>query len=145
MKIINIIKQLIIKYKEIILYLIFGVCTTVISILVYALCTRIFKMGYYSSNIFSWIASVTFAFLTNRKIVFSSYANTFIKKIKEFLLFYISRIATLVFESVILYLGITLLQIDDLIVKIFANILVIILNYILSKFFIFKKDTKKEG
>ena len=145
MKIINNIKQLIIKHKEVILYLIFGVSTTIISILIYALCTRLFKMGYYSSNILSWIGSVTFAFFTNRKIVFSSDANTFTKKIKEFFLFYISRLATLIFESIVLYLGITLLQINDLIVKIIANIIVIILNYILSKFFIFKKDSKKEG
>ena len=138
-KIFDIIKQLFIKYKAIILYLIFGVSTTVISILIYALCTRVFGLGYYSSNILSWIGSVTFAFFTNRKIVFSSEANTISNKIKEFILFYISRIATLVFESVILYLGITLLQINDLMVKIFANVLVIILNYVLSKFLIFRK------
>lgn len=144
-KIFNIIKKLYVKYETIILYLIFGVLTTIISILIYALCTRLLKMGYYSSNIISWIGSVTFAFFTNRKIVFSSNANALIKKIKEFFLFYVSRIFTLLFESLILYLGITLLQINDLIVKIIANIIVIILNYVLSKFFIFKKDSKKEG
>lgn len=141
-KVIKIIKD----NRSIILYLIFGVLSTIVSIGVYALCTRVFSMGYYSSNIISWICAVTFAFLTNRKLVFDSQANTLKKKIREFVLFYIARIVTLVLELVLLYVGIQMLKINDLVVKIFANILVILLNYLLSKFFVFfYADQKKEN
>ena len=81
--VINKVKKIIKDNKSIILYLIFGVLSTIVSIGVYALCTRTFMMGYYSSNIISWICAVTFAFLTNRKLVFDSKANTILKKVKE--------------------------------------------------------------
>ena len=136
------IKELIIKYKSIILYLIFGVLTTVVSILLYALCTRIFSLGYYVSNVISWIGSVTFAYFTNKGIVFESKADTIKKRIKEFIMFYVSRIFTLVLETLLLKAGIDFIHINDLVVKIIANIIVIIMNYVLSKFIVFKN--KKE-
>lgn len=136
--------KLIKEYKSIILYLIFGVLSTIVSVGVYALCTRVFSMGYYLSNTISWICAVTFAFLTNRKLVFESKADTFEKKIKEGVLFYFSRVLTLVFELVLLYIGIQLLKINDLVVKIVANVLVIILNYIFSKFFVFFHTNEKK-
>jgi len=136
------IKELIIKYKSIILYLIFGVLTTVVSILLYAFCTRILSFGYYISNIISWIGSVTFAYFTNRGIVFESKAETIKNRLKEFIMFYVSRILTLLLETLLLKIGIDFIHIDDLIVKIIANIMVIIMNYVFSKFIVFKN--KKE-
>lgn len=141
-KVIKIIKD----NRSIILYLIFGVLSTLVSIGVYALCTRVFSMGYYSSNIISWLCAVTFAFVTNRTLVFDSKANTKLEKIREFILFYIARIVTLVLELALLFVGIQILSINDLVVKVFANFIVIVLNYILSKFFVFfYADKEKEN
>ena len=139
------IKELIIKYKSIILYLIFGVLSTIVSIGLYALCTRIFSLGYYISNLISWIGAVTFAYFTNKELVFNSQANTIFKKIKEFIMFYLARVFTLLVELLLLKIGIDLLGINDLIVKVIANFIVIVLNYILSKFVIFTKSNGRNN
>ena len=131
------IKELIIKYKSIILYLIFGVLSTIVSIGLYALCTRVFHFGYYISNFISWIGAVTFAYFTNKGMVFESEASTIFEKLKEFIMFYLARVFTLLVELLLLKIGIDFIHINDLIVKVVANFIVIVLNYILSKFIIF--------
>ena len=100
--------------------------------------------------IVSWFLSVTFAFLTNRVYVFGSTANTFGKFILEALRLYASRIATLFVDMLIMFLLVDLLgkllginnAFYEFCVKIFSNIIVLILNFILSKIFVFRK--KKE-
>lgn len=146
----NKIKELYSKYHEIILYLIFGVLTTVVSLVVkYALLFTILN----ASNAFelqiavvvSWIAAVLFAYFTNRKFVFESTTNN---KIKEFINFVVARIATLLLDMFIMWFFVTLLGLNsNLYVVIFTLIsqaLVIVGNYILSKLFVFKKTNKSE-
>ena len=124
------------KYKEIINYLIFGVLTTVISILSYALFTRIFHIDIYISSVLSWILAVDFAFITNRIYVFNSKEkNIFLELIK----FYLSRLASLGIELLLMYLFVHIFNINDMISKIIVQGVVIILNYIFSKIFVFKK------
>ena len=122
------------KYEEIINYLIFGVLTTIVSILSYAL-FRFFNINYIISNILSWIISVTFAFITNKIYVFKSKEN---KILNEAIKFYLSRITSLLIELVIMYLAVDILNINDMISKIIVQFIVIVLNYIFSKIFVFK-------
>ena len=129
------------KYKEIINYLIFGFLTTVVSIVVYWICTKIglnpkIPWQLQCANIISWILAVTFAYITNRKFVFES---TEKNKIKEFIKFYVARLTTLFLDMFIMWLGVTVLKVDDIIVKIISNIIIIVSNYILSKLFVFNK------
>ena len=131
-KLINIYK----KNEEILNYLIFGVLTTIISIASYAIFTNIFNIDI--------LISVLFAFVTNKLFVFKSKNNSFKSSIVECLKFYASRLFSLGAESLILHVGATILHINDMIVKVFAQIIVIILNYILSKILVFKKDKKSE-
>lgn len=123
------------RYEEIINYLFFGVLTTLVSILSYALFTRIFDLNIYVSNIFSWIMAVTFAFFTNKIYVFKSKEN---KLIDQMIKFYLSRLASLIIELVIMYLMVDILNINDMISKIIVQFIVIVLNYIFSKVFVFK-------
>lgn len=136
------------QHKEVILYLIFGVLTTLVNLLVkYALLFTVLE----ASNAFelqvavviSWIIAVLFAYFTNRKFVFESKN---INKIKEFISFVIARITTLLLEMFIMWFFITFLKLDsDLYVLIFtaiSQVLVIVGNYILSKIFVFKKTDK---
>ena len=123
------------KYEEVINYLIFGFLTTVVSIASYALFTRMFQIDVYISNILSWIAAVTFAFVTNRIYVFKS-ANKDL--FKEAFKFYTSRITTLVIEIIIMYILVSMLHINDMVSKIIVQFIVIILNYVCSKIFVFK-------
>ncbi len=135
------IKKIFIKYKEIILYIIFGFLTTVVSLTVYYVSTKTFlnpdvPLQLQIANIISWVVGVLFAFFTNRKYVFDS-NNT--NKIKEFFSFVVSRISTLLADMAIMWLGVSLLGFNDLLIKIISQIVVIVGNYILSKFIVFKK------
>ena len=126
--------------KEIILYLIFGVLTTVVSLLTYYICTITFlnpnnAIEIQIANIISWITCVTFAFFTNRKYVFESKED--IKK--EGIKFYISRLSALLIDVVMIFIFVSLLKINDKIIKLVNQAIIIIFNYIASKLFVFKK------
>ncbi len=136
------------KYKEIILYLIFGVLATVVSLGVkYALLFTVLE----ASNavqlqiavIISWVAAVLFAYFTNRNFVFESKNQN---KLKEFSSFVVARITTLIMEMIIMWFFVTLLGLNsNLYVVIFtliSQVVVIVGNYILSKLFVFKKADK---
>ena len=65
-------KELFLKYKEVIAYLFFGGLTTVVNIVAYFVCTSIFALNYLVANAIAWVASVAFAYVTNRTWVFES-------------------------------------------------------------------------
>lgn len=135
-------KNLFIKYKEIIMYLIFGVLTTVISLIVYYLLTFTIldannPLLLQIANIISWVGGVLFAYFTNRKYVFES-KNT--NKVKEFTSFVGARVATLILDMLIMGVGVTWLAFNDKVMKLISQVLVIVGNYILSKLIVFKKN-----
>lgn len=126
------------KYKEVLLYLFFGGLTTVISIGSYAFFDVSMHMDPMVANIFSWILAVLFAYVTNRIWVFDSNAEDMKGIIQEMFSFFGGRVATLLMEEVILYVGIKLLSMNSIGVKVAAQILVLIGNYLISKLFVFK-------
>lgn len=126
------------KYKEVLLYLLFGGLTTIVNILTFYIFRKL-NVELYISNIIAWIISVLFAFITNKLFVFESKNKTKKENIKEITSFFGFRLLSLVFDMGAMFLLINILKINDLLSKIFANILVVILNYIFSKLFIFKK------
>ena len=135
-------KKLIIKYKELILYLIFGVLTMIVSLSSYYLLTKTILnpnkgIELQIANIISWVTCVTFAYITNRKYVFKSKNE---KKIKEILSFYLSRIRSLIVEMTLMYIFVTILNYSDSIMKLINQVIITILNYILSKLIVFKKE-----
>lgn len=137
------------KYKEIINYLIFGVLTTLVNLIVkYLLLFTILNadnaVQLQIAIIISWVIAVLFAYFTNRKYVFESSEKN---KIKEFVNFVIARISTLLLEMLIMWFFVTFLKLNtDLWVVIFtliSQVAIIVGNYILSKLFVFKKVDKK--
>ena len=124
------------NHKEKLLYLFFGFLTTVISIAIFAFFTEVLQIDSLISNIISWIFAVAFAFVTNRKWVFSKSGQSFIV---DALYFYLARLTTLVFEEAVIFVFITLLDLNALVVKAASQITVIILNYLISKFVVFRK------
>lgn len=133
------------KYKEVINYLIFGVLTTVVSLVVYYASVYTFlnpdnAVQLQIANILSWIAGVTFAYFTNRKYVFESEEQN---KVKEASKFVLARVTTLVMDMVIMWLGVTVLHFNDKLVKIISQVVIIISNYVFSKLFVFKKENTK--
>ena len=142
---INKIKKIYLKYKEIINYLIFGVLTTIVSLLTYYLLVFTIldpnkAIELQIANIISWITCVTFAYITNRKYVFNSKNKNIIKEVIKF---YSSRLTTLFLDMILMYIFVTKLEFNDKIIKIIIQIIIIILNYILSKLLVFKKNKEE--
>mgnify|MGYP006370182225 FL=1 len=133
-KILNIYNQ----FKEQILYIVFGVLTTAINIIAFFACSRLINLGLIPSNIIAWILSVLFAFITNKIYVFNSKNYSFSIVLRELIDFVISRGATGILDLGLMYLFVSVIGIEDMISKIVINIIVIILNYILSKLYVFK-------
>lgn len=133
-------KELIEKYKEIIKYFIIGVATTALNYIVFALLINFANIEMHTSNIIAWFVGVIFAYITNKLFVFESKSFKFNVLGKEILSFGTARILSLVLEEIILYVFVNLLNMNQLIIKLIANVIVIIVNYVLSKFIIFKNS-----
>lgn len=127
------------KYREIITYIFFGGLTTVVSFVSYAIFVRFFNLDIVVGNILSWIISVTFAYITNRIWVFESKEKKPIKIIYEIVSFFSSRLLSGAVETLLMFVFAEKLGLYDLGVKIIANVIVIILNYIFSKLIVFRK------
>ena len=129
-------KNIIQKNKEIIMYLVFGVLTTVVNIVVYYIFSNLLHMNYLFSNAMAWFLSVLFAYVTNRKYVFDSKNNQIIK---EAISFFGSRLATGIMDMVLMWFLVNFNIVNDVVAKVVDNVIVVILNYILSKLVVFKK------
>lgn len=134
-------KKIYLKYKELFDYLVVGVLTTLISLLVYYLCTWTFAnpnnaLMLQVANVISWIAAVTFAYIMSRTFVFHS-KNTDIAG--EIVKFFLSRLASLLMDMGIMFLLVTVMKQNSNIAKLISQVVVIIANYILSKLIVFKK------
>lgn len=125
------------KYKEVLLYLFFGELTFIVSIGSYIFFEVFMNFSPLIANFFSWILAVSFAYVTNRIWVFSNIAYGFLEILKEVLVFFTGRIATLVLEEAILFVGITVLGFESVWVKVIGQIAVIISNYFISKMVVF--------
>ncbi len=129
------------KYYEIINYLIVGVLTTLVSIFIYWLFTKVFHVNYMLSNIISWIGSVSFAYITNKKFVFNSKCGCEKDVLIEVYQFFKYRIFSLVIDILLMYAFVEIFNIDDMIAKVIVQFIVVALNYIFSKLFVFKKKS----
>lgn len=127
------------KYKDVIPYLFFGGCTTLVNVAVYWLMAHPLGLGVMPSTIGAWLAAVLFAYVTNRKWVFHSTAKGAAEIGREMASFFGCRLATGVVDWACMYLFVDVLKWNDMVVKLGANVLVVILNYVASKAFIFKK------
>ena len=122
------------KGYEVLSYLFFGGLTTLVNILTFWL-LRVLKMEVYTSNVIAWVVSVLFAFITNKLFVFESKGNT----LKQCISFFGFRLLSLVFDMGIMYLFINILNMNDLLSKVITNVFIVIINYVFSKIFVFKK------
>ncbi len=125
------------KYKEGLLYLFFGACTFVVNIAVYALLTIAAGWNELVANVFAWVLAVLFAYVTNKIWVFCSRCTSGARLAGEIVRFFGGRLFTLVVEEALLFLFITWLQFPGMPVKVVAQIVVIVLNYVISKLFVF--------
>ena len=137
------------KYEEIINYLIVGVLGTAVSIATYWLFELITFSIFNDKNVsiiigntLSWVIVVIFLYFLNRKYVFKSKSKEIFK---EFISFTLGRVFTLFLETIVIFIVVSVFSGSDLIGKVLGQIIVIITNYILSKFVIFKKKPRKNS
>lgn len=133
---------------EVVLYIFFGVLTTIVNIGVFSILVSLFKnLDENIANIIAIVLAVLFAYFTNKDLVFASQASNFKEKFQEFVKFMIGRAFTMVVEMLGFYFLFNMLNWNKFISKCLITILVIILNFFISKFFAFKtkKDVDKEA
>ncbi|MBR6034091.1 MAG: GtrA family protein [Clostridia bacterium] len=133
-----------IKHKEGMRYLIFGFLATVVNIFTFWLCETLWDFSTTVNNIIAWVTAVIFAYLSNKWCVFESKSNTSKELFIEFISFIGARVFTLVLETILLNITIDYLKFNSLLMKIISNIMVIILNFVFSKLFIFRKEKNKD-
>lgn len=127
------------KYKEILLYVFFGGLTTLVNLAVFFVFTAWIVLDVLLANAIAWVAAVLFAYLTNRTWVFASRAATSGAIIREVAGFFGGRVATLLFEEAVIWLFIKQLGLHAMGIKLAAQVAIVILNYIISKLFVFRK------
>lgn len=131
------------KNKEIILYLFFGVCTTLINTVAYGLLYEVLEIGNVISTILSNVVAVIFSYVTNKLLVFESKTTTGKETLPEMISFFGWRFAAGVLEVVIMFVAVDVLRRNSILWKLIANVVVIVINYITSKWLVFKDKRKR--
>lgn len=132
------IRALIEKYWDILIYLVFGVLTTVVNYAVYLPVYNFCGISAAVSNMIAWVVAVIFAFLTNKPFVFHSHDWSAKTVVPELIKFVSCRLASGVMETVILFLAVDCMNWDGNIWKLITQVLVIIINYVGSKLLVFR-------
>ena len=124
---------------DVVVYLVFGVLTTVVNYLVYLPLYNWMGISAAVSNIAAWVIAVAFAFVTNKPFVFQSHDWSRKTVLPELSKFVSCRVASGAMETAIIFLTVDLMQWDGNIWKLITSVLVVILNYFASKFLVFRK------
>lgn len=126
---------------ETVSYFIFGVLTTLVDWVSYGVFTRLWEMDYRMATAGSWAAAVLFAFVTNKLFVFRSMVLRPKAVWAEFVPFVACRVATGLFTLVAMVVMVDGMGIrQDFICKVVVSGISLVLNYVLSKWFVFKKQ-----
>ena len=133
------IKELIEKYWDILSYLFFGVCTTIVNYLIYIPCYNVWGLSASVSNMIAWVVAVAFAYLTNKPFVFKSNDWSAATVVPELTKFIGCRVGSGAAETLILFLAVDLLGWNGNVWKLLTQIMVVVLNYIGSKLLVFRK------
>ena len=148
--------------REVLSYLFFGVLTTLVGLLMFWLPTELFgaigyqgvvhyvlrsakDFSYMEANVISWICAVAFAYVTNKLLVFSSKSWDAKTVWPELAAFVGGRVATLLVELGLLFVFVTLLGMRKMIAKLIVGVVVVILNYVISKLFVFREKQKEDA
>ena len=132
-------KNLYHKYSDILLYLVFGVLTTVVNYIIYLPCYNLLHLSSAVSNVIAWAVAVAFAYVTNKPFVFRSYDWSAKTVIPELTKFVGTRLGSGGLETVILLVTVDILGLNGNVWKLLTSVLVVVLNYVGSKLLVFRK------
>ena len=133
------IKALMHKHYDILVYLVFGVLTTVVNYLVYLPCFNLLRLSSAVSNVIAWAAAVAFAYVTNKPFVFHSHDWSAKTVVPELAKFVGTRLGSGGLETLILLIFVDLLHMNGNLWKLLTSVLVVVINYIGSKLLVFRK------
>ena len=133
------VRALLQKHREAISYVFWGVMTTLVNYAAYFLLRSILHVPLVSTNTAAWAVSVLFAYFVNKLFVFESKSWAWRVAVRELWQMTASRLFSLGLETGILWRFVEELRCSEVIVKLCANVLVVVVNYVLSKFIIFRK------
>lgn len=134
------INELFRAHYALISYLIFGGLTTLINFITFVIFQSYLGINYQFANVIAWFVSVVFAFVTNKLWVFGSKNVNFSGFMREILSFFVFRILSLAIDQLIMTIGVSVLHLDATLVKLFDQVFIVLINYVFSKLFIFKKS-----
>ena len=127
------------KHRELISYVFWGVMTTVVNYVSYTLLTEVMHIYYLTGTVIAWAVSVLFAYFVNKLFVFQSRDWAWRVALRELWQMVAARLFSLGLEMAIMWFFVDTLSCNHLLVKLAANVVVVIVNYVLSKFIIFKR------
>ena len=139
----KLLKSLFLKYRELILYVLFGGLTTLVNWASYWLLADVFRAPYLWATAIAQILSILFAYVTNRIWVFESKAKGFSAVFWEMVRFFGCRAASFVLDLLCMRIGVGGLHVNDMVMKLLSNVIVVIVNYVFSKLIVFRKP--KQG
>ncbi|WP_099221630.1 GtrA family protein [Listeria costaricensis] len=126
------------EIHSIVMYLIMGGFTTLINIATFWLFASFLNWDYRIANGIAWIASVLFAYLSNKKYVFDSYTPTRKDRFREITSFFGFRFLTFIVDTIVMIILVSFFLMNETWAKVWTNVIILVLNYVFSKFFIFK-------
>ena len=127
------------KYWDILVYLVFGVLTTLVDFVIYFPCYNWLHIPATISNVIAWAGAVVFAYLTNKPFVFHSKDWSAKTVVPELVKFVGTRVGSMLIQTAVIFVTVDLLQFNGNWMKIITAVIVVILNYIGSKLLVFKK------
>ena len=131
------------KHESVFVYLIFGVLTTLVNYIAYFLCYNLMQMSGVVSNAISWVVAVLFAFFTNKPFVFKSNDWSLPVTMQEFVRFVGCRVGSGLLETGIIFLTVDCMHWNGHVIKLACSVMVVIINYVASRFLVFVKAKKK--
>ena len=126
-------------YQDVISYLFFGGCSTAVNVLSFGFLSHVLCLSTVVATSVSWLVTVLFVYVTNRRWVFHSEAKGASEIAREFVYFMACRLATGVLDVVIMWCSVDVMGLNGLVMKFVSNVIVVVLNYVASKLIIFRR------
>ncbi|RRK10491.1 GtrA family protein [Lactiplantibacillus garii] len=137
---IQLVQQVWQRHRSVLAYLIFGGLTTAVNFILFGVLTLpAVNCPYLISNVIAWFGSVLFAYVTNRRWVFDSQATTLRARVREVASFFWYRALSLGVDELIMFVGVSLLAGNGMLVKLIDQVIIVLINWVFSKYLIFKK------
>lgn len=131
------------QYREMIMYIIMGIFTTAVNISSFYILVEILDTDYKTATVIAWILSVLFAYITNKIYVFQQKTSDMRSLMRELTTFFSVRLLSLGIDLGMMILLVSQFHTNETLAKILDNVVIVAVNYIASKWLVFKKTTEE--